>query len=241
MLYVFSNLSLIVSSTKIGRISVFSKMLKLLTFFCFSLGTLQASVLGSVIQNGDFEDQPNFGNGVINVGGASAFTGTQIPGWIIENGHAVTIHQTPNHSWISGNYSLNLDGEGYNGVNGNLYQDFNSNAVANYTIEYDYKGWLSNSATLTVSVTDTSTSIVVFTRTSPWQSFLVHETGSFQGTGNVLRLRISQTQTGTNDNSLIFDNLSVTSSAAVPEPTSMAIFGLGALSFAYRSRRKLMK
>jgi hypothetical protein len=31
------------------------------------------------------------------------------------------------------------------------------------------------------------------------------------------------------------------SGGTVPEPTSMAIFGLGALGFAYRSRRKLMK
>ena len=30
-------------------------------------------------------------------------------------------------------------------------------------------------------------------------------------------------------------------SSAVPEPTSMAIFGLGALGFAYRNRRKLVK
>ena len=33
---------------------------------------------------------------------------------------------------------------------------------------------------------------------------------------------------------------SVVSSAAVPEPTSMAIFGLGALGMAYRARRKSM-
>jgi len=32
-----------------------------------------------------------------------------------------------------------------------------------------------------------------------------------------------------------------TSSAPVPEPTSMAIFGLGALGIAYRNRRKLLK
>lgn len=199
---------------------------------------IQTMAFGSVIQNGDFENQPNFGNGIINVGGASAFTGTQIPGWIIENGHAVTIHQTPNHSYISGNYSLNLDGEGYNGMNGNLYQDFASTASTNYTIEYDYKGWLSNVATLTVSVTDVLTSSVVFARTSPWTSSLVHETGTFQGTGNTLRLRISQTTTGTNDNSLIFDNLTVTGAPAVPEPSTMAIFGLGILGATHRSRRK---
>ena len=40
------------------------------------------------------------------------------------------------------------------------------------------------------------------------------------------------------------DSIGVTISgpgAPVPEPTSMAIFGLGALGFAYRNRRKLMK
>ncbi len=33
----------------------------------------------------------------------------------------------------------------------------------------------------------------------------------------------------------------MSSGSAVPEPTSMAIFGLGALGFAYRNRRKLLK
>jgi hypothetical protein len=38
-------------------------------------------------------------------------------------------------------------------------------------------------------------------------------------------------------------NIDITSysQATVPEPTSMAIFGLGALGFAYRNRRRLMK
>jgi hypothetical protein len=204
----------------------------------FLLLATQALSLGGVIQNGDFENQPNFGNGIINAGGVSAFTGTQIPGWVIESGHAATIHQTPNHSYISGSYTLNLDGEGYNGRNCNIYQDFNSNASAIYTIDYDYKGWLNNSTQITVSVTDVSTSSVVYSRTSPWQSYLVHESGTFQGTGNVLRLRISQTQTGLNDNSLVFDNLSVTGGAAVPEPSSLSMIVLSTFGFALRLRRK---
>jgi hypothetical protein len=36
-------------------------------------------------------------------------------------------------------------------------------------------------------------------------------------------------------------NVGMAGSSAVPEPTSMAIFGLGALGFAYRNRRKLLK
>ena len=38
----------------------------------------------------------------------------------------------------------------------------------------------------------------------------------------------------------VIGQYSFVSSAAVPEPTSMAIFGLGALGMAYRARRKRM-
>jgi hypothetical protein len=38
----------------------------------------------------------------------------------------------------------------------------------------------------------------------------------------------------------ISETLTVASAAAVPEPTSTAFFGLGALGFAYRNRRRLM-
>jgi hypothetical protein len=42
------------------------------------------------------------------------------------------------------------------------------------------------------------------------------------------------------DGGQVIGQYSVVGSAAVPEPTSMAIFGLGALGMAYRARRKRM-
>jgi hypothetical protein len=185
-----------------------------------------------VIQNGDFEYQPNFGSGFQNDSGHSAFTGTQIPGWIIESGYAVTVHNKNLYPYISGNYSLNLDGEGYNGKNANIYQDFMSFGGLAYGIEYDYMGWISSSAKFTVSVTDLATSLEVFSKTSNWTSSLVHVTDSFIGTGNVLRLRVSQEITGFNDNAFIFDNLSLSPASEVPEPSMMlvgSLLGLGGL------------
>ena len=76
--------------------------------------------------NGGFENEPNFGNGVSGDGGYSALTGSQIPGWTIEPGHAATVHNTAFYPFISGNFSINMDGEGFNGQNANLYQDFAS-------------------------------------------------------------------------------------------------------------------
>jgi hypothetical protein len=50
---------------------------------------------------------------------------------------------------------------------------------------------------------------------------------------------IRQTIASTNEGLIIgFRVASLSSSAVVPEPTSMAIFGLGALGMAYRTRRK---
>ena len=71
-------------------------------------GRVQADIL----VNGGFEDEPNYGSGVINGAGYSALTGSQIPGWTIEPGHAVTIHNDTIYPTISGTYSVNTDGEG---------------------------------------------------------------------------------------------------------------------------------
>jgi hypothetical protein len=63
-------------------------------------------------------------------------------------------------------------------------------------------------------------------------------TGSFTASGSTTTLSfLFETDDGTG--SWKIDDVSVTqTSAAVPEPTSMAIFGLGALGLAYRARRK---
>lgn len=70
--------------------------------------------------------------------GCSGLTGTQMPGWTIEPGHGATVHNTVLYPTISGGYSINMDGEGYNGVNADLYQDFGSALGASYTLTFDW-------------------------------------------------------------------------------------------------------
>ncbi len=200
---------------------------------------LESVASAGVIINGDFEMQPNFGSGtVINGAGYSGMTGLQIPGWTIKSGHAATVHDTSTYPFISGSYSINLDGEGFNGSNADMYQDFTSVASTAYAVAYDYQGWILSPTTFTVSITDLTTSAVLFSQTSIWTSSLTNVSGTFQGTGNSLRLNVSQQNTGFNDNAFIVDNFSVTTAAAVPEPSSMVLILTGG-AFAYlRTRRR---
>src|SRR3569833_183686 len=92
--------------------------------FAASIGSPIASA--NLLVNGGFDSEPNYGSGVVNGVGFSALTGSQIPGWTIEAGHAVTIHDTSTYPFITGPFSVNTDGEGFNGHNANLYQDIAS-------------------------------------------------------------------------------------------------------------------
>jgi hypothetical protein len=78
-------------------------------------------------------------------------------------------------------------------------------------------------------------------------TFSLPGTGGNQG---ALYLRFTNAETSTSSSGgtnriddiiVIASGTSGGSGGAVPEPTSMAIFGLGALGFAYRNRRKLVK
>ncbi len=181
----------------------------------------------NLLQNGGFEDEPNWGNGVSGNSGYTALTGDQIPGWTIEDGHAVTIHNTTAYPTITGNYSLNLDGEGYNGHNGNLYQDFASTSGLGYEVAFDWETWNDDtSAPMEVSVTDTvSGTVLALFDESTATSGPVHESQSFVGTGNALRLRILENpESGFNDNKYIVDNFEVN---PVPEPASLLVVGAG--------------
>ena len=48
----------------------------------------------NILVNGDFESQPNWSAANTGDPGFSLMTGTQMPGWVIEPGHAVTVHNT---------------------------------------------------------------------------------------------------------------------------------------------------
>jgi len=165
-------------------------------------------VTGELLVNGGFETEPNFG--ADNTNGYIALTGNQIPGWTIEPGHAVTVHDTSIYPYISGNYSVNIDGEGTNGVNANFYQDFATAAGHGYQLKFDWQGWESTSVGAEISVIDTVTNAVLFDQTYAWDPALHHEVANFTGTGDPLRLRVQENpESGTNDNGYIVDNFSV--------------------------------
>lgn len=207
--------------------------LTLTTAFLSVASVAQANLL----TNGDFENMPNWGMGVSGDAGYSALTGAQIPGWTIEAGHAVTVHNTVLYPTISGNYSINMDGEGFNGVNANLFQDFMVGNGDAGTLEFDWSTWVNNNADLLdVTVTDmVSNAVLAHGSFASDNGGIHHETFNFVGTGNSLRLRVMESpESHFNDNTFMVDNFSVT---AVPEPASIAVLGLG-VAVLIRRRKK---
>jgi hypothetical protein len=179
----------------------------------------------NLMVNGDFESEPNWGGGVSGDGGYTALTGSQVPGWTIEPGHAVTIHISPGpYLVISNSFSANTDGEGWNGHNANLYQDFSSAADVSYALDFDWQSWghidTPTANPLKISVTDLATSNALFVGLYYYDGaapHLVHHiSSSFTGTGNTLRLRIEESpESGYNDNTFVVDNFSVVASPLV--------------------------
>jgi hypothetical protein len=214
----------------------------------FHLGNASAA---SLIVNGGFENQPNWNSGFSGDGSYTAFTGTAIPGWTIAPNHAATIHLTGgafNYLTISGQYSLNTDGEGHFGNNVDIYQDFASVLGQNYNLTFNWKSWFGvGNARIDVQVSDANTNTVLFHGNyfdNPG-SFgsggpLHSESAFFLGTGNSLRLEIQHIpQSGFNDNQYIMDDFSVTAVNDVPEPATITLLGIGLISAAgYRLRRR---
>jgi hypothetical protein len=182
----------------------------------------------NVLINGDFENEPNWGasngTGCGSGGdtGCSALIGSQLPGWTIEPGHAVTVHITGSYPTISGKYSINTDGEGHNSHNANFYQDFASSSGQQYNLQYDWATWYTNTTPhLDVTVTDTVTSNVLYHGDLAWSAGSHHVNVFFPGTGNPLRLRIQEIpETGLNDNAYIVDNFDIEASGS---PTAAPI------------------
>ncbi|MBK8018417.1 MAG: DUF642 domain-containing protein [Betaproteobacteria bacterium] len=195
----------------------------------------------NLLVNGDFESPLDWTSGVSYNAGYSAFVGSQIPGWTIESGHAVTIHNTNAYPYIAGAFSVNMDGEGYNGHNANLYQDFASTSGYQYQLSFDWQGWFNDSnPQLDVSIVDLSDDSVLYHGNFGYSSNLMQESASFHGTGNMLRLRVMESpESGYNDNAFIVDNFAV-SVVAVPEPETYALFiaGLGLLGVVSRRQSR---
>jgi hypothetical protein len=210
-----------------------------LAVLALALGAVLAPAAhANLLVNGDFENEPNWGAGLSGDAGFTLLSGTQIPGWIIEAGHGATVHNTVLYPTISGNYSVNMDGEGYNGRNANLYQDFASASGQAYQLQFDWSTWNNNTQpNLDVSVVDTVTLAVLYSANFAWVGGLHHEVASFSGTGSPLRLRVQELpESGGNDNSYMVDNFDV---SAVPEAATWLLMagGLGALRLLRRRTR----
>lgn len=187
--------------------------------------TAQAQTTSNLLVNGDFESEPNWGHGVSSDGSYTALAGSQMPGWTIEPGHAVTIHISPgSYLVISNSFSANTDGEGWNEHNANLYQDFASTSGMSYAFAFDWQSWghvdPPTTNALKISVTDLATSNALFVGLYYYDGaapHLVHHiSSSFTGSGNILRLRIEESpESGYNDNTFVVDNLSVVASPLV--------------------------
>lgn len=205
-----------------------------------SLGLLLTpSAQADLLVNGGFEDMPNWNNGIGGDGSYTLLVGNSIPGWTIEPGHGATIHITGgafNYPTISGLYSLNTDGEGFNGHNVNIYQDFAATAGVQYVLTFDWINWATSSVPgLDVSITDTVTNTVLTSGNYGLSAGLHNESLAFLGTGNALRLRIQHVpESGFNDNTFIVDNFTVN---AVPAPGAAAALAFAALAAGHRRRR----
>lgn len=214
----------------------FTTFLGLATIACFG-GLANAQQL---LVNGDFEQMPNWNNGLGGDGSYTFFTGTSIPGWTIATNHAATVHNTNTYPFISGTYSVNTDGEGWNGNNIDMWQDFNTVSGVQYTLSFDWKGWVNSTNTLDVRIhnpADTNDWVVDEQRDWVNDGGAVHNvTQTFTGTGSPMRLHIFHNPAnGVNDNTFILDNFSVT--APVPEPASMAALSLGLIGLLRKKMR----
>jgi hypothetical protein len=161
--------------------------------------------------------------------GETELIGNQLPGWTIETNHAVTVQIASGpYLTISGNYSVNTDGEGYDGNNASFFQDFASQNGASYALEFNWQSWGTYTTPTTnqleISLIDIVTTAVLFDGRYSYdgtgQPHPVHDVlTNFVGTGNSLRLRIQETpQSGYNDNTFVVDNFSVTAVPGVAVP-----------------------
>ncbi len=198
----------------------------LFVYFCALAGATLMSVSAQtteLLTNGGFENEPNYG--INGDGGFTLLTGNQIPGWTIVPGHGVTVHNTTLYPTISGNYSVNTDGEGFNGHNADFYQDFSTTSGQSYAFSFDWQGWMNNAPAtqLHVSIVDLTTTTLLYNGLFSYSAALNHESQVILGTGHVFRLEIQETpESGFNDDQFIVDNFSVTTaSQCTPPPSGM--------------------
>jgi hypothetical protein len=222
-----------------------NRLLCLASTFAITLGigAMQPVRAGEILVNGGFE---NVTGGVPNYG-YILVSGNDLPGWTIAPGHYGTLHENPG-PWptITGSYSLNTDGEGTNGNNVDIYQDFSTNAGDLYNFSFNWETWNVDApeSLLSVSITDLGNDSVVYNGLfNPFSvpSQVVQTAGAtFIGDGDSYKLEIQETpQSGFNDNEYIVDNFSVndTGPSSVPDSTTWSAEILSGVALLWLARR----
>jgi hypothetical protein len=192
--------------------------------FTFGAGSVQANLL----VNGGFEQDLGISNG-----GWSAFNSSAIDGW---DGERIEIWNNKAPGAYEGNQFAELNADPNIGDLFTLYQVFNTVIGQTYDYSFAYRARQNDSEEFNFFVGDSSivpqdaTSFLINDHTtSQWDLF----TGSFTALSTESQIFFSSTNTGTFGN--FIDDVNVT---AVPEPGTLALFGLGLAGLCASRRRQ---
>ena len=201
-----------------------------LTVLCFS-----APAMGSIVVNGDFES-PNIGNTLFQTftSGSTAITGWTVNGTSVD---LVTTRTGISGYAFSGQQSVDLSGTP---GPGGIFQDLPTTAGLRYLVSFDVStndqgnpGVSHVNRPLVVKINGvTVLTLPVTPPQGTWLQFNV----PFIATGPTTRLEFDSVD-GANEGPLL-DLVSADVAPVVPEPSTIAILGVGGLGLAFAAFRR---
>lgn len=203
--------------------------MKKLSAFLVLLPLLAGNASANLLTNGDFEEV----DGDLGAGKWAVYDG--LPGWELTDGPGIEVQSNTVVHAFSGNNYVELDSDGNSG----MFQEFTVADQGYYELSFWYRPRTDrvNDNTIEVQFESTSNSVLTVNETTlsmnDWTQYTI-------GLGflTIGKHGVGFEATGV-DNSLggFLDDVAVKASP-VPEPTSMALLGMGLLGFAAISRRK---
>ncbi|GAB2909411.1 DUF642 domain-containing protein [Rheinheimera gaetbuli] len=170
-----------------------------------------------LIVNGDFESH------TLNKNSWTWMSSSLFDGW---DGSNIEIwNALQGVAAVSGNHFIELNADGGNSGNWSIFQRFATDIGQQYQLSFYYRARANNNEQFQVSVADIDWRLNDHT-TSGWTIFSNH----FTATANSTTLRFTSLNQGTYGN--FIDAVQVTAlpvTSQVPEPATLAAFGLGLL------------